>query len=130
MRKDDNRRFTRGLDLRMLPHHNEIPFVRKVFANADLFSGCKTHIAVHFVQDAEQQPNRYAEAHTHDVDEFNLVLGLGGDGDLVYRITLGSDTFEVESPHSIYIPKGTLHSAEAVRGSGLFVCIVLKGKLP
>jgi len=31
----------------------------------------------------------------------------------------------VESPSTIFIPKGVKHSAQAISGKGIFVCIIL-----
>lgn len=111
-----------------LPHHRPIPFPRYVLVSDELFPGCGIHAAAHFVTSAEfGKQDHYAEPHVHDADEINLVLG--NEGELTYVIRTDSERYEVTSPAGVYIPKGVPHAAEASRGSGVFVCIVLKGTL-
>ncbi|AFS80677.1 hypothetical protein NKOR_03935 [Candidatus Nitrosopumilus koreensis AR1] len=81
-----------------------------------------THIAVHFV-DAEKKLPEYSIPHKHDNDEINLILS--EDSKLKYKIDLEDETYTVTSPCTIFIPKGLTHSAQAISGKGMFVCIIL-----
>lgn len=121
--------FTSGTIRSDAPFHRLLPFVRRVFVDENLFPHCKVHIAVHYVKNAETIDTHYTELHSHDVDEINLVLEKQNKSSLTYRIRTSSEEFTVKSPQAIYIPQGTPHAAEAIRGSGIFVCILLKGSL-
>lgn len=121
---------TKGITQMKFPFHQDIPFLRKIFANSEIFPECGVHIAVYFVKDAENVNSHYSKPHSHDVDEINLVLGLENNDNLVYQIKIEDKEYEIKSPQSIYIQKGMMHSAKAISGSGFFICIVLKGSLP
>ena len=64
--------------------------------------------------------------HEHDHDEINLILS--EDSKLTYEIQMDDETYKVTSPSTIFIPKGLQHSAQAVSGKGIFVCIILSSK--
>jgi quercetin dioxygenase-like cupin family protein len=81
-----------------------------------------THIAVHFV-DASKNLPKYSKLHKHNHDEVNLILS--EDSPLTYEIQLEEESYKVNSPSTIFIPKGIKHSAQAISGKGIFVCIIL-----
>ncbi len=81
-----------------------------------------THIAVHFV-DASKNLPKYSKLHKHNHDEVNLILS--EDSPLTYEIKLEEESYKVNSPSTVFIPKGIKHSAQAISGKGIFVCIIL-----
>ena len=81
-----------------------------------------THIAVHFV-DASKNLPKYSKLHKHNHDEVNLILS--EDSPLTYEIKLEEESYKVSSPSTVFIPKGIKHSAQAISGKGIFVCIIL-----
>ena len=81
-----------------------------------------THIAVHFV-DASKNLPKYSKLHKHNHDEINLILS--ENANLTYDIQFEDESYEVKSPSTIFIPKGIKHSARAISGKGIFVCIIL-----
>jgi len=83
-----------------------------------------THVAVHFVDASKKLPN-YSQMHQHNHDEINMILS---DSKLTYKVQLDNETYKVTSPSTIFIPKGLQHSAQAVSGKGIFVCIILSSK--
>jgi quercetin dioxygenase-like cupin family protein len=90
--------------------------------NKSLIPQSDTHIAVHFV-DASRVLPKYSKLHKHNHDEINLILS--EDSSLTYEIQLEDESYEVTSPSTIFIPKGIKHSAQAISGKGIFVCIIL-----
>jgi len=90
-----------------------------------LIPASNTHIAVHFV-DASKDLPKYSELHKHNHDEINLILS--EDSILTYEIQLEDESYEVTSPSTIFIPKGMKHSAQAISGKGIFVCMILSNK--
>jgi len=84
-----------------------------------------THIAVHFVDSTKKLPE-YSILHKHNHDEINLILS--DDSKLRYDIHLDDEVYKVTSPSTIFIPKGLPHSAKAISGRGIFICIILSGK--
>ena len=87
-----------------------------------LFPTLDTHIAVHFVNVSKDLP-KYSKLHKHNHDEINLILS--EDSILTYEIQLEDESYEVTSPSTIFIPKGIKHSAQAISGKGIFVCMIL-----
>jgi len=90
--------------------------------NKALIPQSDTHIAVHFV-DASKTLPKYSTLHKHNHDEINLILS--EDSSLTYEIQLEDESYQVTSPSTIFIPKGIRHSAQAISGKGIFVCMIL-----
>lgn len=116
-------------DLGRVPAHANIEGItRYLMCGAELLPGIDVHIAIHRITsiagDAKQW--RYSTAHSHEVDEINLVIG---DPSLSYRYELDGKETVVTSPATILIPRGVIHRAEAIAGSGTFICIVASSEL-
>lgn len=79
--------------------------------------------AVWVIAGAEEKERTYSPPHTHDFPELNILAA--APGELVYRIMIGDEERDVESPASILIPAGIPHSANIVRGAGAFVVVRL-----
>jgi mannose-6-phosphate isomerase-like protein (cupin superfamily) len=105
-----------------VPFHSQAPIKRLSMLNKTLIPQSDTHIAVHFV-DASIDLPKYSTLHSHDHDEINLILS--EDSSLTYEIQFEDESYQVTSPSTIFIPKGIRHSAQAISGKGLFVCIIL-----
>ena len=105
-----------------VPFHKKAPIKRLSMLNSSLIHESNTHVAVHFV-DATKNLPQYSEPHKHNQDEINLILS--ENSKLTYMVHLGDEIYKVTSPSTIFIPKGLQHSAQAISGSGTFVCIIL-----
>ncbi len=105
-----------------VPFHSNAPIKRLSMLNKTLIPQSDTHIAVHFV-DASMSLPKYSKLHKHDHDEINLILS--EDSNLTYEIQFEDESYQVTSPSTIFIPKGIKHSAQAISGKGIFVCIIL-----
>jgi hypothetical protein len=79
--------------------------------------------AVWIIREAEEQPRDYGPTHVHDFPELNILAG--SPGELVYRIRLGDEERDVESPATVLVPPHVPHSANLIRGSGAFVVVRL-----
>ncbi|MCH8916099.1 MAG: 2-isopropylmalate synthase [Thaumarchaeota archaeon] len=115
---------TKGVieSLDKVPFHSKAPIKRLSMLSKSLIPKSKTHIAVHFV-DASKDLPKYSKLHKHNHDEINLILS--EDSSLTYEIQLEDESYEVTSPSTIFIPKGIKHSAQAISGKGIFVCMIL-----
>jgi hypothetical protein len=111
--------------LQKVPFHKKAPIKRLSMLNKKIIPQSDTHIAVHFVDAAKKLPE-YSSPHKHNKDEINLILS--EDSKLKYRIDLEDETYTVTSPCTIFIPKGLNHSAQAISGKGIFVCIILSNR--
>jgi len=105
-----------------VPFHGKAPIKRLSMLSKSLIPTSNTHIAVHFV-DASKDLPKYSKLHKHNHDEINLILS--EDSSLTYEIQLEDESYEVTSPSTIFIPKGIKHSAQAISGKGIFVCVIL-----
>ncbi len=108
-----------------VPFHSKAPIKRLSMLSKAMIHQSNTHIAVHFV-DASKNLPKYSKSHKHNHDEINLILS--ADFNLTYKIQLEDESYEVKSPSTIFIPKGIKHSAQAILGKGIFVCIILSNK--
>ncbi len=108
--------------LEKVPFHGKAPIKRLSMLSKNIIPESDTHVAVHFV-DASKNLPKYSQLHKHDHDEINLILSERSE--LTYKIQLEDETYQVSSPSTIFIPKGINHSAQAISGNGIFVCIIL-----
>ena len=108
--------------LEKVPFHSKAPIKRISMLSKALIPQSKTHIAVHWV-DASKNLPKYSKLHKHNHDEINLILS--EDSNLTYEIHLEEESYNVKSPSTVFIPKGIKHSAQAISGKGMFVCIIL-----
>lgn len=108
--------------LENVPFHGKAPIKRLSMLSKHLIPQSDTHIAVHFVNASKDLPE-YSELHKHNHDEINLILS--EDSELTYQIQLEDETYQISSPSTVFIPKELKHSAKAISGKGIFVCIIL-----
>ncbi len=108
-----------------IPFHGKAPIKRLLMLDKTSVPGSNAHVAVHFIKDLPKKIPKYSELHKHNCNEINLILS--EDNKLVYKIQFEDEIYEVSSPATIFIPKGVKHSAEALSGKGIFICIVLQG---
>jgi hypothetical protein len=102
--------------------HSEAPIDRRRLCGQGLHPQANCHIAVHEIRGLPYSlDRRYCEPHSHNCPEINLLIAFQR---LVFRITLGEESYLCEAPSSIYIPAGVLHSANVIEGTGFFVAIV------
>lgn len=112
-----------ALILRMLPEalsrvpfHRDAPSITRYTAK-----NFPLHLGVHQVSMFDAPPPDYTEPHVHeDYDEVNLIIS---EQELVYRIRLGTKEYTVDNNTCIWIPKGTVHAANVVKGSGYFIAM-------
>lgn len=70
----------------------------------------------------------HVDVHRHCVDSVFLFIGHGPAlRGLTVEVRLGAETFVVESPSSVFIPSGLLHSYRVLAGAGLFINHVQTG---
>ncbi len=105
-----------------VPFHGKAPIKRLSMLSKSLIPKSNTHIAVHFIDSSKDLP-KYSKLHKHNHDEINLILS--EDSSLTYEIRFEDESYEVTSPSTIFIPKGIKHSAQAISGKGIFVCMIL-----
>ena len=103
-------------DLSEVPFHNNTPAVtRYVPKNFPM------HMAVHQVSPVLAPPAAYTQSHVHDdCNEINIIIA---DDNLQYKIQLGENEYIVGNNTCIWIPRGTVHAANVLRGSGYFIAI-------
>ena len=102
--------------LAAVPFHRPVPGVERWKS-----VGFPVHTAVHQIDANRVAAAEYVQLHAHDADEINILVGEG----LRYRVQLGEEIHDVESPASIWIPRGLMHAANHVQGSGSYICIIL-----
>jgi mannose-6-phosphate isomerase-like protein (cupin superfamily) len=79
------------------------------------------HLAIHEVSPVTNPPATYTQPHFHaDSDEVNIIIS---SHDLVYRIWLDDREYIVSNNSSIWIPRGTIHAANVLQGSGYFIAM-------
>jgi mannose-6-phosphate isomerase-like protein (cupin superfamily) len=101
-----------------IPFHQNTPCINRLVAGE-----CPLHLAIHEVSLVSSPPAEYTQLHVHDdEDEVNIILS---NDLLVYKIRLGDDEYCVSNDASIWIPRGMMHAANVLKGSGYFITIKL-----
>lgn len=101
--------------------HHAAPLSRFVLMQQDAVQGDGgIRIVTHIISDLPTLIPPYCDLHWHEFDEINLIIS---DKSLRYKIRLEDEEYEVESPCTVYIPKGVRHAAEVLSGTGVFVAI-------
>lgn len=99
-----------------VPFHTDTDAITRYFAEA-----FPCHMAIHHVSPVFTPPLAYTQPHIHeDSDEINIIIS---PGKLVYKIQLDDRDYILQNNVSIWIPRGTLHSANVLRGSGYFIAL-------
>jgi mannose-6-phosphate isomerase-like protein (cupin superfamily) len=104
-----------------VPFHTNTPSIIRYFAE-----GFPVHLAVHEVSPVVVPPEEYTLPHVHkDIDEINMIIS---KDNLLYKIQVGAEIYTVSNNVCIWIPKGTLHAANVLRGSGYFITMQINNK--
>ena len=99
-----------------VPFHTDTKSVTRYFAEA-----FPLHMAVHQVSPVFTPPLEYTQPHVHeDSDEINIIIS---PQNLVYKIQLGNKDYIVHNNAAIWIPRGTVHSANVLKGAGFFIAL-------
>jgi hypothetical protein len=116
--------------LENVPYHMKAPLKRILMQDDSTFPdlkkilpGSNYNIAVHIVKKLPKKVPEYVKYHSHNCDEINLILS--EKGKLTYEIFLGNEKYIVSSPAIIYLPKKLKHKMRAIKGSGIYVCIIM-----
>lgn len=115
---------TRGVEqaLNTVQFHHTAPLTRYVMLQKEKIEGDGgIRIVSHSINSLPEAIPPYCELHYHDFDEINLITS--EDNSLKYRIRIVDETYEVNSPATVYIPKGLKHAAEVISGKGVFLAI-------
>lgn len=99
-----------------VPFHDNTESITRYVAN-----NFPLYLAVHEVSPVRAIPPVYTQPHVHDdFDEVNIILS---NEHLLYRIQLGSREYTVANNTCIWIPRGMIHAANVLEGSGHFITI-------
>jgi mannose-6-phosphate isomerase-like protein (cupin superfamily) len=112
---------TQELIFKMLPKAlGNVPFHQNTACITRFFAeNFPMHLAVHEVSPVTAPPKEYTQPHIHEEDdEVNIILS---NDLLVYKIQMGSDEYCVSNNGAIWIPRGTVHSANVLKGAGYFI---------
>jgi hypothetical protein len=101
-----------------LPFHGDCSFITR-WAPADF----PLHMGVHVIDPLTAPPEAYAQLHSHDCPEMNMLFS--PQGELVYKMQTRDEEIIVNAPGCIWIPAGVAHAASVVKGSGIFVAVLL-----
>lgn len=119
---------TKGINepLSKVAFHKKAPIKRISMLSKKTISESKIHAAVHFVDAVDKKISKYSTLHKHDADEINMILS--DSGKLFYEIQIDDEIYKVNSPVTVFIPKGVKHRADAISGKGIFVCLIMSNK--
>jgi hypothetical protein len=101
-----------------VPFHRNTKSITRYFAK-----NFPLHLAVHEVSPVLGPPVQYTDPHVHeDTDEINIIIS---KKNLLYKIQLGDDEYTISNNTCIWIPRGMIHAANVLNGSGYFITMRL-----
>jgi len=99
-----------------VPYHEDTASITRFFAK-----NFPVHLAVHEVSPLLCPPTEYTQLHRHDdSDEVNIIISRNN---LQYKIQVGDKEYIAGNNSAIWIPKGVMHSANVLTGSGYFITL-------
>lgn len=115
-------------ELSKVPKHHDVDGLTRWLLLGNLIDpGSPVHVAIHFIGPdvglATNNGFHYADCDVHEYDEINILWS--DDGSLRYRFELDGEVSEVAAPATVIIPAGVRHRAEAIGGTGFYLCIIL-----
>ena len=122
----------RGINqpLQNIPYHMKAPLKRFLLQDDTTFPDIKSilpgsnyHIAAHIINKLPKKVPEYVQYHTHNCDEINIIMSESSK--LTYEIWIEDEKYIVSSPSIVYLPKGVPHKMRAIKGKGIYVCIVM-----
>lgn len=109
-------------------HHDVAPGLRFLAIDHKKYADSPIYIAVRRVARVLPQQPEYVEWHKHTADSLYLFLGDGeGLRGLHAVVRLGCEERTIESPMTVFIPKGMPHSYKLTQGTGTYMSILLSG---
>lgn len=115
--------------LQNIPYHMKAPLKRFLMQDDNTFPdlkkilpGSNFHIAVHIISRLPKKVPEYVQYHAHNSDEINLILS--ENKKLTYEVFMDNEKYIVSSPSIVYIPKEVPHKMRAIKGKGIYVCII------
>lgn len=104
------------IPLSNVPFHENTESITRWFA-----TGFPVHLAVHEVSPVIAPPVEYTQPHIHDdTHEVNIIIS---QHLLLYKIQVGDELYTVSNNASIWIPRGVVHAANVLQGSGYFITL-------
>lgn len=104
------------IPLSNVPFHENTKSITRYFAE-----NFPVHLAVHEVSPVMKPPIEYTQPHLHnDTDEINIIIS---QQSLLYKIQLGDNEYEVSNNSCVWIPRGMMHAANVLKGSGYFITL-------
>jgi mannose-6-phosphate isomerase-like protein (cupin superfamily) len=97
-----------------VPFHDDTKAITRFFAE-----NFPVYLAVHEISPVMLPPREYTQLHVHeDTDEVNIILS---SQKLLYKIQVGDEEYIAGNNSSIWIPRGVMHSANVLQGTGYFI---------
>jgi mannose-6-phosphate isomerase-like protein (cupin superfamily) len=97
-----------------VPFHDDTKAITRFFAE-----NFPVYLAVHEISPVMLPPREYTLLHEHeDNDEVNIILSKQS---LLYKIQVGEEEYIAGNNSCIWIPRGVLHSANVLQGTGYFI---------
>jgi len=94
------------------------------FLNTDMVSEADLNIFVHHIDVKTPPGPDYVGIHAHDVSQAYVFPQPG----ITFEVTLGEETYTVDSPATVFIPPRLKHTVKIIEGSGIEVSIVRNEK--
>jgi mannose-6-phosphate isomerase-like protein (cupin superfamily) len=99
-----------------VPFHDDTKAITRFFAE-----NFPVYLAVHEISPVMLPPREYTLLHEHeDNDEVNIILSKQS---LLYKIQVGEEEYIAGNNSCIWIPRGVMHSANVLQGTGYFITI-------
>jgi 2-isopropylmalate synthase len=112
----------------VLFHHDTAPGLRFLAIDQTKYPDSPIYIAVRRANNVPETQPEYIDRHQHTVDSLYMFMGDDeGMKGLHAVVRLADEERKIESPMTVFIPKGVAHSYRLTKGSGTYISILLTG---
>jgi hypothetical protein len=109
-------------------HRDVAPGFRYVAMDKSLYPESPIYIMARRVKHVPENQREYIDWHVHSVDSVYLFIGDGDGMRGMYGVVrYGEKEKNIESPMTVFIPRGIRHCYKLNRGSGLYISVLLSG---
>lgn len=109
-------------------HKEQAPGLRWVFMEKSLFNEADIYLMIRSMKNIPSNQPDYVEMHSHNVNSYYVFIGNYDDfTGLKAEVNIDDEKYIVDSPMTVFIPKGVKHSIKPISGSGNFINIVSNG---
>ena len=109
-------------------HLDSAPGLRYLYLDQSKIIESSLYIVVRVVKNVQENQPEYIEPHIHNCDSAYSFIGDNDDlTGLKAEVVIENEKYHIESPASVFVPKGLKHYYRLIGGTGKYISFVTSG---